>query len=146
MFDAGKCIAKSVDAFTNRARGIDVQGSTKLVGELRQRNLLALQNRFSRISGTVGESGRALEGVVHALVVGSPFTLIATTVWSSKVSTPEACSAAALKMDFTIESADSVEHCEMTFSRRVRPKSSPARFVASRILSLKNTNTSSGSA
>src|SRR6202167_1031887 len=71
-------------------------------------------------------------------------TLIATTVWSSKVSTPAECSAAAMKRLSTTQSADLPPHSAMIFSTRPRPNISPLRSRASRMPSLKNTNMSPG--
>src|SRR5215469_2789468 len=147
VLDMAKCKVEGQNTFANRSRGIDIERGPEPLREFSKRDFFAAQN-FAGAAWVrpVNESWRPLGKFTHLRADAFPFTLMATTVWSSKVSTPEACSAAALKMDFTIDSADFSEHSVTIFSSRVRPKRSPALLVASRIPSLKKTKTSSGSA
>src|SRR6185437_14529694 len=139
--------SEGIHAVANRSGGIYVQRGSEACRQLFKGNLLATERGWrSFLAGGVNESRRPLKKFAQFRFEALPFTLMATTVSSSKVSTPEAWSAAALKMDLTMDSAEFPEHSAMIFSSRVRPKRSPALFVASRMPSLKNTKMSSGSA
>src|ERR1019366_5689198 len=92
---------------------------------------------------SVGEPRWAFRWSVsfHFLADG-PFTLMATMVWSSNVSTPSAWLETALKMASTISSALRCALARAIFSSLWRPNISPSELVASRMPSLKKRNTS----
>src|ERR1019366_194220 len=92
---------------------------------------------------SVGERRWAFRWSVsfHFLADG-PFTLMATMVWSSNVSTPSAWLETALKMASTISSALRCALALAIFSSLWRPNISPCELVASRMPSLKKRNTS----
>src|SRR5579864_1903275 len=125
-----------------------------LLGQFWQSHAFAVQDELAAppkdavFHLAIGESRRACDWLLTArghFFLGVPLrTRMATTVWSSKVSTPAECSAAALKSESTTQVADFPSHSAMIRSTRPRPKSSPLRLRASRIPSLKNTNISPG--
>src|SRR3954452_8055715 len=145
-------------AFVNHCGRIHVKRGAVLFHELCCGQVLAVQNKNTASAQeslfhlTIQESRPAsdrqsLTSRSHFFLLDVdelPRTRIATTVWSSKVSTPAACSATALKMDSTTHEADCSVHSAITCSVRRLPKSSPLLLRASRMPSLKNTNMSPG--
>src|ERR1700676_760003 len=144
-------------ALANRGRRVHIERRAVLFSQLRQGYVFTVQNESSAASNNaalrlaIDESGRTgCWGLTagHHFFFGDvcvpPRTRMATTVWSSKVSIPAECSAAALNSESTTQVADFPSHSAMIFSTRPRPNNSPLRLRASRMPSLKNTNISSG--
>ena len=121
MRHVAKCVLEDLQPLANRRGGIHVERRARALGELGQGNALAVQNELRialrRAPSALAENkpGRPLRARKHAaplhffleLPGAAPsFTLMATTVSSSKASTPAACSATALNNESTTQSAD----------------------------------------
>src|ERR1039458_9818330 len=162
--DIAKRVLKGRQPLADRRCRIDVERRSVALRQFWQRKSLAVKheirataqqpfpvlvkNESRRPLGINVERSRNFAAPGH-FRLGEPdaalsLTLIATTVWSSNVSTPAECSATALKRESTTQSADRPAHSAMIFSTRPRPNSSPFRLRASRMPSLKNTNMSPG--
>ena len=94
-------------AFANGGGGIDVQGRAKTLGRTKQRHIVTMQDRrrplFLRLSKERRRS-RGMSGGGHFFFFPAvSLTLIATTVWSSKVSKSAAYSATALNKESTTQ-------------------------------------------
>src|SRR5258708_19099496 len=146
-----ECVVSLLD---HRGR-IDIKGRPVSLDKCGQRDLIAMQHDIpaeQNASAAIDECGRAHRcrfsiAACHfrlGAAAAPLLTRIATTVWSSNVSTPAECSATALKRESTTQSAERSVHSETVCSTRPRPNNSPFRLRASRIPSLKKTNMSPG--
>ena len=90
VFHLAECVLEAADPFPNGGRRIDVQRRSEFLGKSRKRNFVRVERGRSELLREVTEARRALEGFLHVRAEVLPFTLIATTVWSSKASTPRA--------------------------------------------------------
>src|SRR5579863_1101089 len=158
MGEVGEGAIKGVIPLRDHGRGIHIERGTVFLSEFGKRNVVAIEHKMpaaaqdAALDFAIGERRWTSSG--KALLAGGHFfldtaceparTRIATTVWSSNVSTPAECSATALKRVSTTQAADCSLHSPISFSTRPRPNSSPLRLRASRMPSLKNTNISPG--
>src|SRR6185312_11970446 len=141
-------------AFPDGQRRVHVKRSSETLRQAFQSNLVTQQGRPHRAPAqkslahfAVGKGRETARTPVCDWVhlrLGSPFTLMATTVSSSKASSPAACSVTALNRDLTTQSAEMSAQPAIMASVRWRPNISPARLRASMMPSLKNTNMSPG--
>src|ERR1700722_7169862 len=140
-----KCPGKCLQASANHRGGIDVEGSSVCGGQGLERDGFAVEFGVA-VAGICGARRSAWTGetpvptlirkswrpqfqrccrALHLRLPGPAFTLRATTVWSSKVSTPAAWSGTALKISLTTQSADLVAHPATIASTRSGPKEWP---------------------
>src|ERR1035438_447004 len=138
-----KRAVERVIALANHRRRVDVERRAVLLAQLLQGHVFAVENKRSvpargavvRLATDKDKSGGtrcrwALTTRSHFFLGGvcaPPCTLMATTVWSSNVSTPAECSAAALNRESTTQFADLLAHSETICS--TRPRRSEERRV-----------------
>src|SRR3954466_1861127 len=142
MWHLRECLIQHLEALADRAGGINVERRPIFARQLREGHIFAVQcghtaarseGCFQDHSDSENYAGRKSLSIFST-----------TTVSSSNRSQPSQNSRTPLKIASAICFADFWWFAATIFSMRARPKFSIARFAASLMPSLKNTNTSPG--